>query len=220
MAVRDWLTLLFPQENACHLCQRWTEEGILCKRCLEDLSSQVLSPSRQALYPSSGLSAVISCWPHAATARKLVHQLKYQTDPMAAGVLGEGMAKALVRETKTLALSPVVIPVPLHAERERKRGYNQSAYLAREVCKAAGLEMRQDVLYRTRPTQSMVGLNREERLHAMQGAFAVAQAKVMENRHILLVDDVYTTGATAMACAGALFNNGAASVSVLTACRA
>ncbi len=220
MCFADILAILFPQENACHLCQRWAHEGILCALCLRDLTFSRLAPAQQALNGYRGFKCVLACWAHAKTARRLVHQLKYHTDPLAAGVLGKGMADVLISHKRTLAARPILIPVPLHPARERKRGYNQAALLADAIAASTGLDVEKDVLYRVKATQSMVTLTPDERLKTMRDAFAVTHGERIKGRHVLLVDDVFTTGATTTACALPLMANGAKSVSVITACRA
>lgn len=214
------LTALFPQENACHLCGRWAHRSILCEQCLAELARQRIKYSRQAQYRRDGLRVALACWKHQSIPRRLVHHLKYQGDPRAAVLLGEGMTEALQGEKKLLESVDLVVPVPLHPEREKTRGYNQAALLTAEICRLTGLKAEYNLLFRTHATGAQVYRNKAERLAAMRGAFAVANAEALQGRRILLVDDVFTTGATALACAGVLLHAGAQEVNVITACRA
>ncbi len=110
----------------------------------------------------------------------------------------------------------VLVPVPLHAVRQRERGYNQSLWLAQVFANEAGASCR-ELLVRTRDTGTQTALGREERLKNMRGAFALRQAvKIHPQQSYVLVDDVITTGATLDACASALLRAGAASPAVLT----
>ena len=95
----------------------------------------------------------------------------------------------------------VVVPMPLHADKLRARGYNPSALLARPVARALGLPLRVDWLLRRRATRNQAGLSREARLHNVRGAFS---AKPVHPRRVLLIDDVVTTGATLEAAANTL----------------
>ena len=114
----------------------------------------------------------------------------------------------------------MVIPVPLHAGRLEARGYNQALLLSREICAHLSLALEEEALVRIRPTATQTVRGREARMEAMQDAFRVSKPGLVQNKSILLVDDVITTGATAMSCTRALIHAGAESVTLLTACRA
>ena len=92
----------------------------------------------------------------------------------------------------------VVIPVPLHWLRKWRRGYNQAAVIARELARELGAVLRTDILRRARRTRSQTSLSAEERLRNVATVFSVR--KTVEAKHILLVDDTFTTGATLAAC--------------------
>ncbi len=141
--------------------------------------------------------------------RAAVRGLKYQN----AFALAEPLAN-LMDEAWPLWQFPVdlVAPVPLHPERARKRGYNQAELLARHLVQLLGLEMRPDAVKRTRDTPPQTDLSGEARIQNVQGAFQ-ADSTVVSGMHILLIDDVQTTGATLGASATALLAAGALSVS-------
>lgn len=213
------LALLFPQEASCHLCGRSTARAgaLLCPACAAALRSRRI-PARDAFTLHEPLVACISAYFHDGEARGLCHLLKFRWDAAAALPLADGMAEALA--LSGLADGPDgAVPVPLHPLRLRERGYNQAGLLARAVCSRTGLPLWEDALARTRYSASQLTRIREERLTALSGAFEADGAQVAGKR-VLLVDDVLTTGATAVSCAKALLNAGAASVCLLTACRA
>ena len=106
----------------------------------------------------------------------------------------------------------LIIPIPLHPERVRERGYNQATLLARLLCEQLSLEMDDNLLRRTRDTCPQVGLDRLQRRRNVAGAFS-AHGALVKGRRVLLVDDVCTSGATLAAAAEALLEKGAASVS-------
>lgn len=120
-----------------------------------------------------------------------------------------------------LAEAELVVPVPLNWRRFWRRKYNQAALLAYAIAQQSGKPCLPSALVRTRQTAPQMRLSRAERLRNVKGAFRVAAAALpqIQNRHILLVDDVVTTGATVAACAEALLNAGARQVDVLALAR-
>lgn len=212
-------SLLFPQENACHFCERFlTERGVLCAECMKALSRSVLAqPVWERSLPP--LSICLSACRYENMARHLVHGLKYNADSSLAQPLGEAMLRVLMNQPALYRRIDWVLPVPLHAARLEQRGYNQAELLTRVMAQPARLPVRTGLLERIRPTDTQVGRSRAERMQAMRGAFHADSAAV-RGKVILLVDDVLTTGATAVACAEALRRAGAAETALITACRA
>jgi ComF family protein len=150
--------------------------------------------------------------------RRLVHGLKYRDRLDLSG----SMAKWMVRAgAELVADAEMVIPVPLHRWRLWSRRFNQSASLACVVAQAAGKPFAAGVLRRVRPTRQQVGLSAAERDRNVRGVFKVQENHrfMIEGRSLLLVDDVYTTGATVKAAARALLRGGAKSVDVLVFAR-
>lgn len=210
--------LVFPVENACHLCHSalvGSDGGGLCAGCMAGLRLCRIS-HRELFSVHPPLESCVSAYDHICEARELVHLLKYRADPLAAQALGEGMTDALVL-SGLLPMIDIAVPVPVSPSRLRERGYNQAALLAREVCVHTGLTLCEDVLLRLDNASSQVGRSSQERLRSMEGAF---EANAVGGRHVLLIDDVLTTGATAVACARALMAAGAGGVWLITACRA
>jgi len=114
----------------------------------------------------------------------------------------------------------VVVPVPLHRDRQRERGYNQAALLAKPLAKKLRLPHKALLLTRTRARPDKQVLSLEERWESVRGAFATRPGSQVDNLRVLLVDDVLTTGATLDACARVLRDAGAKSVVALTVARA
>jgi ComF family protein len=115
----------------------------------------------------------------------------------------------------------LIIPVPLHPERERERGFNQALLLARELARLSGRTLDQhSVVRRIHTERHRAGMDAKARRKSVAEAFAVRHSKLITGQRVLLVDDVFTTGATVSACAEALKNAGAEEVFVLTVARA
>lgn len=145
-------------------------------------------------------------------ARSVALKLKYGRRP------GVAVTMAGLMERHLAAFdAPILVPVPLHRWRIWRRGYNQSALIARSLARRAGLEARLDLLARVKATPVLRGMGPRERREAVRAAFRVpaAHRAALKGRTVTLIDDVYTSGATASACARALKRGGAARVNVL-----
>ena len=151
-------------------------------------------------------------------ARELVHLLKYRDRLEVSRPLGVLMAHA---GTDLLREADFVVPVPLYPMRLWRRRFNQSALLANSVADRTGISVRHNILRRVRPTRPQVGLTANQRRHNVSGAFSIADAvrQDVAGRHIVLIDDVITTGATVNACAQALRAGCAEGVDVLAFAR-
>ena len=137
------------------------------------------------------------------------------------------LAAAIARLAQEVPEGMLVIPVPLHRRKNRERGFNQARVLARHALKvlrkshpAWQLTLAPGTLMRQRATESQAGLTPRQRRINVRGAFTVSHPDAVRGRHVLLVDDILTTGATARAAAQSLIKAGAASVYVATLARA
>ena len=213
--------LLFPQGNSCCLCGRWSDtEKPVCSSCMRKVTESCLRDETVLLRDHPPLTLSLAVWKYEGPVRRLIHQMKYGGNGEIAALLGTEMAVILIRRRHQTGPVDLAVPVPLHPLRERKRGYNQALLMAKAVCGETGLPLRTDVLTRVKHTSSQVRRTRRERMDAMRNAFCVPDASLVSGKRILLVDDVLTTGATAIACACALLDAGAKEVMVLTAARA
>jgi ComF family protein len=151
-----------------------------------------------------------------ATIRPIIHAFKYQNRFGLAHPLAQMMAEKWPTWRRPV---DYIIPIPLHPNRERERGYNQAQLLAADLSSLVQQPVGTNELFRNKHTRTQVGLNYEERSRNVADAF-VANGRHVRGKHILLIDDVYTTGATMMAAATALRQAGATSVSGYAVARA
>jgi ComF family protein len=197
--------------------------GSTCEICGEKLSDVSVSqnqicPACQEQRPH--FIKAVAYGAYDAGLRELIHLLKYEQVEPAAGVLGKMLARA-IQKLGPIADSILVVPVPLYRSKRRERGFNQAELIARAALKgeSVGCELRADVLERTRPTVSQIGLTRSQRIENIRGAFRVPHLNRVAGRTVLLVDDVLTTGTTASECARILRKAGAEKVWVATVAR-
>ncbi len=157
----------------------------------------------------------------------VIHRFKYAGKTQLAMPFGALMLNAYLRYWHPEAID-LILPVPLHNQKFRSRGFNQSYLMIdswKAICSvkpvaAFNKRLRTDVLIRSKATVSQTGLGRRQRLKNIKGAFSVRLREAVNGRKVLVVDDVYTTGATVDECARSLLKAGAALVDVLTLARA
>ncbi|MEO1731009.1 MAG: ComF family protein [Pseudomonadota bacterium] len=174
--------------------------GGLCLECWSELEE------------TSQTSEVIAATRYNDMSRQLVLNFKHGGKIALARLLAQLMAARLPDVNRGEA--PLLVPVPLHRMRLWERGYNQAALLAEELARLGRGELSVDALKRTKRTPSLGGLGKDERDAALKNAIAVSKSRRQKiaGRDILLVDDVYTSGATSSACAEVLLTVGAKSV--------
>jgi ComF family protein len=240
-ALGRWgLDLLLPAQ--CLACRELVgEPGRLCARCFREAHLLAAPLCQSCGLPLAGAVGIsgrpeldLTCGrcladPPAYTraravfafgdvAKRLVHDLKYHDRLEGRASFGEWLARA---GAEILASADLLVPVPLHYFRLVRRRYNQAAVLAAAVSQVSRVPVLPLALKRVRATASQTGLSAEARARNVKGVFAVRDKfrTRVKNAHIVLVDDVLTTGATAEACARAVLKAGAREVSVLTLAR-
>jgi ComF family protein len=232
------LALLFPQ--ACVVCGESVErraDGVTCAACWE--MSRIFSEDDLICWkcgvPAPGkvsegrraqvrcrrcdaehFTAARACGAYEGALRASVLALK--REPHVSTRLARLLFETQRREP--LRNATRIVPVPLHPARLRERGFNQAEMLGRALAKLTGLTLDERNLARTTHTERhRAGMDARARRESVEAAFTVRRSRLIENESILLVDDVYTTGATVSACAGALRAAGAQEVYVLTIAR-
>jgi ComF family protein len=197
-----------------------------CERCWSPapLSPRGVQPRETCVTCSTlapAIRAVRSAYLFTGPARQLVHALKYGGWTSVARPMGERMG-ALALPTEVVEEVRLVVPVPVGAVRMRERGYNQAQLLAAEIARFRGWKEGSGILGRQGERGTQTTLRPLERRANVAGAFRVGAGWEgdLRREHVLLVDDVWTTGATALACADALIGAGARAVSVVTFARA
>jgi ComF family protein len=167
------------------------------------------------------IRVVRSAYVMSGPARELEHALKYRGWHAIAELMAERMA-LLSLPDDVVDEASIVVPVPTTPARLRERGYNQAELIARSFARRTGRELQADRLRRGRSAKSQTALHPSERRANVAGAFSASPAARagMSGEHVLLIDDVWTTGATAIECAQTLLRGGVRAVSVVTFARA
>ena len=209
------------------------QSGELCSRCGDTLDAPV-----QAGPTSSGLcracrmapppfARAVAYGPYQDRMKAAIHALKYDRLHAAAGGLGLMLARAIAKLAEEAPAEMLVVPVPLHRTKYAERGFNQARSLAFHALGALRkshpewrLTLASRTLMRLRATESQAGLTPRQRRLNVRGAFEVSDPAAVTMKHVLVIDDILTTGATVRAAAMALARAGAASVWVATLARA
>jgi ComF family protein len=198
----------------------FTDDKTLCWKCgalsLGSISEEKREQVRCRRCDGEAFTAARACGIYEGALRASVLALKRQ--PHVARRLRQLLFETYRRAP--LSSATRIVPVPLHPERERMRGFNQAALLAQELSRLTRLPFDDQSLVRTAHTERhRAGMDAQARRESVETVFAVRHHRMIQGERILLVDDVFTTGATASACARALVSAGAMEVLVLTIAR-
>jgi ComF family protein len=218
----------------CPCCEKFLEEGEkgFCKSCLSEI--QWISPPFCSICGTPFPSREIECHPcgdcmvkkrYFTTARALgsyegslkraIHQWKYEGKNILTPSFGKWMIEGFYKYWDT-SFFDLLIPVPLHKKRLKERGFNQALLLVKELSRATGIPYKKRILFKKKQSIPQVDLNLVEREKSIRGSFDINRKEEIKGKRILLIDDVYTTGATVNECSKVLISAGAKRVDVLT----
>ena len=218
----DFLSLIFPK--VCYACGKslFKTEDCICTSCLFHLPKTnyhlfsdnpvvKLFWGRTNIYSASSLYS----FSKGSKVQHLIHQLKYRGKKE----IGTSLGKYYGKELKTAPMfssANIVLPVPLHPKKLKKRGYNQSETFAQGIAESMDAESPNGILIRTYASETQTKKSRFERWKNVEEIFKITSPEKIEGKHILLVDDVVTTGATLEACANKLLEVPNTKVSIAT----
>ncbi len=205
--------------EVCICCRCRVSEAMLssggiciCKRCYDSLIASKVSD----YYDVGGdIGRLYAPFTYKGRMRQMVLSLKFRSSPAYAKPLA-GLIFDALPPYYDFSEFDLVVPVPLHSGRLFERGYNQAALIAEELAKLLNIPLAEDVLFRTRSTKRQMSLTRAGRMLNVKGAFLADRS--VSGKRILLIDDIYTVGATAGECAAALLAKGAAKVNAVVLC--
>jgi ComF family protein len=218
--LRDFISLIFP--NYCLACEGSLVKGeqLICTRCmvqmpLTNYHQDDHNSLRNRLSSRIDIQYAMALFKFSKNGRvqRLLHALKYKNHPELGIMLGYLYGDRITQANRATAFE-LIIPVPLHSSRKRKRGYNQSAKFAEGLSQKLGIPFSDDLVERKIKTQTQTRKTKLNRWQNVSEVFHVKSIDSIRNKSILLVDDVVTTGATLEACGNYLIQAGCASLSI------
>lgn len=208
------LNFIFPP--TCPACKESVENrGDWCQDCLmEHINFQCLTGDK--ILEQLVIGGCYAMAKYSGPAGELIRNLKYKKKMESEAGIHTFLNKALERPSvkKVILRCDVAVPIPLHEEKKKKRGFNQVELIFRDVLLKQGIAW-SDCLLRMANTKPQFGLKAEERKENLKSAFSIRDIKSVKGKDVLLVDDIMTTGTTIAKCASILMQNGANSVTAL-----
>lgn len=219
-------SLIYPMELYCVVCGNYidsTRKYCLCDHCIRHIewgNIEIDSKNRPDYIGNSGdADSLRACMKYGLYSRRLIFELKYNGHSYVARILGQIMADRVLSDplAEELLNCDVVTGVPVSQSKLKKRGFNQAEKIAKYFCAEIGMKHVPDLLRRLKETEAQRSLSPAERSMNLMGAFGINEKKAVniKGKRILLIDDIYTTGATINHCARVLKETGAAEVHVL-----
>ncbi len=224
--IHDLASLFFPR--ACLGCDTPLVYGerLICTNCWYHLPythahRDTQNVGARQLWGRVPVAAVASYlyFVDSSRVKRIMHHFKYRRCPQVGELLGSRYGD-LLKETAPFNQADIIVPVPLHPSKLRDRGYNQSAFFAKGLSASMGRAVEEHALARHQATESQTRKSRYQRYENTVDTFSVRGREAIAGKHVLLVDDVLTTGATLEACAHVLLVGGAAKVSIVTIAKA
>lgn len=216
----DFLELFHPKSCLTCFVSLAKGEDWICTACCYDLPQATCHQAlddivAQKFYGRVPIQYALALYKFRKKGRvqMLLHHLKYKHKPAIAGWLGRRYG-SILKEVCVGESFDLIVPVPLHSSKLQKRGYNQSDYFAQGLAEMLNIPWNNQCLSRVRATSTQTEKNQLERFENVEGAFHVTASEVIDDKRILLVDDVITTGATLEACSTALLAAGSREISV------
>lgn len=227
MKFREWLdciiNLFYPRVCAACGDALLKDEETVCLKCryLLPKTGYEMNPENplaQGFYGRVKFHAVMACFFFAKQGKvqHLIHELKYKGNWEAGVFLGQQLGES-IKDAPLFQGIDYLVPVPLHPKREKKRGYNQSMMITRGISEITNIPIGDKYLIRVVNTSTQTKKSKEERFQNVKDIFQVCHAEELQGKHILLIDDVLTTGATLESCAHKFENIPGITISAATA---
>lgn len=223
--INQFVDFLFPRFCASCEHQLIEAENVLCTYCIHNLAVYPEELQKSA-FESTFYGRVnykfvktLFYFQKGTSAQQLIHNLKYKGQKYIGNFAGQWMAQLLLSQKPSYNFD-CIVPVPLHPQRMRQRGYNQIAGFGQVISEKLKLNYVDDVLFRQSNSASQVFKNRLARTEMIEGGFYLKNIEKLANKHVVLVDDLITTGSTIESCYLALNRIKNLKLSILSICLA
>ena len=208
--IKDLVHIFFPEQ--CVICEKTLSDGeyLVCVFCRHDLPLTNFCFEKNNIVETSfygrvSLQAATSLFYFykKGNVQKLIHELKYRDNEEIGNFIGNWLGDNMV-QSKRFDEVDCIIPVPLHSKKLRQRGYNQVTKFGKSLSEKLQIPFMDDVLLRKTYAKTQTIKQKEERIQSIEGIFGLSDKNKIQNKHVLLIDDIITTGATIEACCLAL----------------
>ena len=204
--------IIFP--TCCLICGKLTKE-INCKECKNEIYSKIIYKIENKKSTSIYFEKHIYIFEYKDKIRDLILDYKFNEK----SYLYKLFSKIIIKSEKICGILKkydIIIPVPIHKKRKKQRGYNQSELIAKEIAKNINIEYRNDIIEKTKNNLPQSSLTKEQRKENVQNVYKINDKEKIQNKNIIIIDDIYTTGNTVNAISKILKENGAKEITILT----
>lgn len=200
--IRPFVNLIYP--DLCVACdeEHPIENSCFCIGCLNELPFTKLHDERDNVVEKHfwgrllvEKGTALFYFHKGELVQEMIHRLKYKNEAFVGDALGLFFGEQLIN-TSFLDNVDLILPIPIHKSKRKTRDYNQSALIAKGIAKHSGIEWSDSIIAKTSKSSSQTEKNREERLENLKNTFQVAKPEQIRDKHVLIIDDILTTGAT------------------------
>lgn len=199
----------FIYPKTCGMCNK-ISNSYICNKCKLKLKNQVVANT--VVYDGKYFDSITYLFRYEGEIREKLLEYKFKEK----SYLYKFFAQIILNNCKFKNNYDIILPVPIHKKRKAKRGYNQSSLIAREIANEIKIEYGKNILIKNANNSPQSTLNKTQRIKNVLGIYSVKNCEKIENKKVLLIDDICTTGSTVNECAKVLKQNGASRVDVLT----
>jgi competence protein ComFC len=220
--LRDFLGIFYPELCANCDCPLTQHENTICTFCRHDLpltnfldysENNITAKFYGRIHIEKACSLLI--YNEEGITKKLIHELKYRGNQKIGTFFGHWLG-VILKQNNEFSDIDYIVPVPLYKKKQHQRGYNQVSKFGESISSHLGKPFLENILLRTATSKTQTFKNRFERFNTIDKIFKLNDKTLFKNKHILLIDDVITTGATSVACAKEVQKTGNVKISILT----